>query len=73
MRVVVESRTVAECSGWDGETLFKLDNGQIWEQAEYRYRYFYKYRPKIRVWTDGGRYQLEVEGVKETIRVQRVR
>src|SRR6202044_232769 len=31
----IESSISGEFHGWDGETIFKLDNGQIWQQAEY--------------------------------------
>src|SRR5215472_6987435 len=37
----IETRTSGDIEGWSGETVFKLDNGQIWEQAEYSYTYFY--------------------------------
>jgi hypothetical protein len=40
----IESNISGEIEGWDGETVFKLDNGQIWEQAEYSYTYFSAYR-----------------------------
>ena len=35
----VESTLAGNFEGWSGETIFKLDNGQIWEQAEYAYTY----------------------------------
>ena len=34
---VIESQIDGEFHGWDGETIFKLTNGQIWQQAEYGY------------------------------------
>ncbi len=30
----VVSKLVGNFSGWDGNTVFKLENGQIWKQAE---------------------------------------
>lgn len=72
MDLLVESRLDGECSGWDGDTIFKFINGQIWKQAEYRYKYFYKYNPKVRVWRDGSRNLLEVEGVPEKLPVIKV-
>lgn len=35
----IESEIEGEFNGWDGETIFKLTNGQIWQQAEYDYEY----------------------------------
>jgi len=39
----VESTLAGNFNGWSGYTIFKLDNGQIWEQAEYAYTYSYSY------------------------------
>jgi len=64
---VIESRIVGEFTGWEGETVFELDNGQKWQQARYSYRYHYKYRPRARVHRDGGRHYLEVEGVSQRL------
>ena len=33
-RVTVNARIVGEFTGWSGNTIFKLDNGQEWQQAE---------------------------------------
>jgi len=32
----IENRISGEIEGWDGDTIFKLDNGQIWQQASLR-------------------------------------
>jgi hypothetical protein len=45
----IESAITGEIKGWDGETIFKLDNGQIWQQAEYDYTYFYEYHPDVTI------------------------
>jgi hypothetical protein len=29
----IETMIAGEFNGWEGETIFKLDNGQIWQQA----------------------------------------
>jgi hypothetical protein len=42
----IESTISGEIEGWDGETIFKLDNGQIWQQAEYDYTYFTRIGPR---------------------------
>jgi hypothetical protein len=39
----IESYIEGEFEGRDGETVFKLDNGQIWQQALYAYTYHYSY------------------------------
>lgn len=62
-------------NGWDGETLFPLCNGQIWQQATYAYRYKYAYRPRVLIYeSPDGRYYMIVNGDYENaVRVTRVR
>jgi hypothetical protein len=51
----IESTIEGEFEGWDGDTIFKLDNGQIWQQAKYDYMYEYAYRPDATIYhTTGG-------------------
>jgi hypothetical protein len=59
---------------WLGcETIFKLDNGQIWEQAEYAYMYSYSYRPDVTIYQTNSGCRLKVEGDEETILVKRIK
>lgn len=43
---VIESQIDGEFEGWQGETIVKLLNGQIWQQSEYYYTYHYSFMPK---------------------------
>jgi hypothetical protein len=70
---VIESRIEGDFEGWDGETIFKLDNGQIWQQASYAYRYHYAYRPEVVIYRSGGGYRMRVEDVSDTIPVKRLK
>ena len=69
---VTESRIKGAFSGWDGDTLFELTNGQIWQQAEYAYTYHYAYQPKVLIYRDGSYFMMKVEGVEKQIRVRAV-
>ncbi len=69
----LESRIDGEFSGWEGETIFKLENGQIWQQASYAYKYSYKYRPKVLIFRTQRGYEMQVEGVSGRIRVTRLK
>jgi hypothetical protein len=60
-------------SGWDGETIFKLTNGQIWQQAAYAYTYSYKFRPKVLIFVLPGAHEMQVEGIDKRIRVVRIK
>ncbi|MPZ68602.1 MAG: hypothetical protein GEU71_03640 [Actinobacteria bacterium] len=68
----IESRIDGEFTGWDGDTIFQLTNGQIWQQVSYDYHYHYAYRPEVLIYRDGGQWQMVVEGVDRTITVRRI-
>jgi len=68
----VESRIDGEFNGWTGDTLFKLTNGQIWQQAEYNYKYVYKYSPKVKIVNTSSGWIMTVEGVDKSIKVKRL-
>ncbi len=69
---VIRSQIEGEFSGWEGETIFKLTNGQIWQQSSYAYTYHYAYRPEVLIYTFSGGCQLKVDGVDDTISVKRI-
>ena len=69
---VIESRIDGEFQGWDGETIFKLLNGQIWQQSSYQYHYHYAYSPKVTIYRTDGGYKMKVDGVDQTIYVKRI-
>lgn len=70
---VIESRIDGTFNGWGGDTIFKLENGQIWQQASYAYKYHYAYRPEVLIYRSGGRHRMKVEGVDESIEVRRLK
>jgi hypothetical protein len=69
----IESAITGEVHGWDGETIFKLDNGQIWQQAEYDYTYFYEYHPDVTIYQTRSGCRMKVEDEEETIIVKRIK
>ena len=71
MDLTHEGYLAGDFTGWDGDTVFEFDNGKKWQQAHYRYRYHYAYRPRAKIWRDGGRYFLEVQGMPEKLEVRR--
>lgn len=70
---VIESRIDGEFEGWEGETIFKLMNGQIWQQVTYSYTYHYDYMPEVLIYPSQGFCMLQVEGIDKTIAVQRLK
>jgi len=69
----IESTISGEFHGWDGETIFKLDNGQIWQQSQYDYTYSYSYRPDVTIYETRTGCRLKVEDEDETILVKRLK
>jgi len=69
----IETQMSGEFEGWDGETIFRLDNGQIWEQSSYNYTYHYAYRPEVIIYSSGGGCKMKVDGVSDTISVRLIR
>jgi hypothetical protein len=69
----VESQIEGEFKGWDGETIFRLTNGQIWQQALYAYTYHYAYRPNIIIYKIASGYRMKVDDVEDTIQVKRIK
>lgn len=72
MHLVTESELDGTCHGWDGSTVFRLENGQTWRQSAVRCRKVRLCCPAVRVWRLGERHWLELEGVPEIVPVERV-
>lgn len=70
---VVESTVDGDFEGWEGETVIKLSNGQIWQQEEYFYEYHYAYMPKVIVYRAGNGFKMRVDGVSRPVGVKRLR
>lgn len=70
---VIESQIDGTFQGWSGETVFKLTNGQIWQQSSYAYTYHYAYRPEVLIFPSGGGCKMKVEGVSDSILVKRLK
>lgn len=70
---VIETQLDGEFNGWEGETLIKLINGQIWQQTEYHYEYHYAYMPKVLIYPSGGIYKIKIEGTSKAVGAQRLR
>ena len=66
---VIESKIDGEFEGWEGETLIKLINGQIWQQSEYHYHYHYAYMPEVVIYRSSMGYKMLVEGVDKPVGV----
>lgn len=70
---VIETQIDGEFEGWEGETIFKMMNGQIWQQSSYAYLYHYAYSPQVIIYKSSGGYIMKVDGVAETINVVKLK
>jgi len=69
----IETRIDGNFEGWEGETIFKMQNGTIWQQASYAYTYHYAYSPKVFIYSKSGGTYMKVDGVDREIRVKRIK
>jgi len=65
---VIESRIEGKFEGWDGNSTYKLINGQIWQQSVYKYQYKYAYRPETLIYRVGGSYVMHVAGTEAKVK-----
>ena len=72
---MIESQIAGEFKGWTGDTIFKLSNGQIWQQIEYDYEYEYDYMPDVTIyWSNQSScYKMQVKSVEDQICVKRLK
>src|SRR6201989_1773093 len=59
---IIKATIINDFNGWSGDTIFELDNGQIWKQDEYDYEYNYSYRPDAIIYSNGYNFRIFVEG-----------
>lgn len=71
--VLMTSKLTEDFNGWDGNTILALDNGTIWQQAEYYYAYSYKYRPDVYITEYRGEVLAMVEGLTVLVPVERIK
>jgi len=73
-RTEINSRLVGSFRGWDGQTIFKLENGMIWAQAD-KDKFYTKelQNPIVRIKPGVfGTWRLEVENFGSECRVKRI-
>ena len=73
-RTPINSRIVGPFSGWDGQTVFKLENGMIWVQAD-KDKFFIKEVQNPAVTIEPamfGKWRLSIDGYDETCKVRRI-
>jgi hypothetical protein len=70
---IIESQIDGDFNGWEGETIIRLTNGQIWKQSSYHYEYHYAFMPKVLIYKSGGAYKIKVDGTETSVSVTRLK
>ena len=70
---VLKTQIDGDFEGWDGETIFKMMNGTIWQQASYDYTYHYAYMPDVIIYKKDGTYYMKIEDVDDEIAVRQIK
>ena len=68
-----ESQIDGEFKGFEGETIIKLINGQIWQQSEYYYHYHYSYMPSVMIFKSDYGYKMQVDGIDKLVGVTKLK
>ena len=73
-RTTITSRLVGTFTGWDGETVFELENGMIWEQADKDKFYIRPVENPVVTIEPGAfrTWRLSIEGYSSKCRVERI-
>lgn len=69
----IESTVDGNFECWDGETIVKLRNGQVWQQTEYAYEYSYSYAPEVMIFKKSGSWVMKVNSCQRSVRVERLK
>lgn len=68
----IESRIDGDFNGFKHGNIYKLANGQIWEQTEFRISVSIKISPAVTIIPTSDGYKMLVDGVSDPVRVKRL-
>jgi hypothetical protein len=59
----IETAINGEFNGWNGATVYKMQDGSIWQQSVYHYHYHYAFDPNVLIYPSGsGGCRIKVDG-----------
>ena len=70
---IIESTIDGQFNGWEGQTIIKLMNGQIWQQNDLQLYLHLALMPKVMIISTSGGYKAKVEGLSQAVGVTRLR
>ena len=69
----IESTIISDFDGLKYGNIYKLANGQIWEQTEAWIWIWVWINPSVRIWNDGGVFKMKVEQIDHAVTVRRMK
>ncbi len=69
----IDSRIDGHFDGWDGNTVFKLQNGQVWQQAGFGSFAHHAENPQVHIWKGWFGYLMRIKGYNATVSVRRIK
>lgn len=70
---VVEARVTNDFDGVEDGKIYKLSNGQIWEQTGFYIHLHAAVMPKVTIWRDGPVHRMRVDGIDRAVTVQQLK
>lgn len=64
---------IGEFLGWNGNTVFNLSDGSVWQQAKHDVLFFRALNPEVQITNSGGSFFLQVKGVDRKIMVRKIK
>ncbi|HEV2702589.1 MAG TPA: hypothetical protein VGV09_13215 [Steroidobacteraceae bacterium] len=68
-----ETNILGTFNGWDGQTIVKLLNGEIWRQTSYYYEYHFSVNPGVHFHQSGEGWKMQVDGTQGLVDVERLK
>lgn len=68
---VIETAIDGDFDGWVGDTIFRLKNGQVWQQTSKSAKYLFAHAPRVTI--SRAPFRLRVEGIGIDVAVKRLR
>jgi len=64
---IIRSKIDGEFEGFEGDTVYKLYNGSVWQQIDGKYKYKYAYSPKVLIYKLENRWKMIVKGITVSV------
>lgn len=64
MELIKKTKLRGVFEGFNENKIFTLISGEKFQQIRYKYKYYYAYCPDVKVFKDGGKYYLDIAGMR---------